>query len=99
MAVDICGNNAIAAAQTGKFRTSQTWRMLQEVIGRERISFLQFKPIKEPIKDRLKPYASRITESLKSNEPSPLIRPVDDNYIGPGKNPRDASLDRSFWTM
>lgn len=96
MAVDVCGNNAITAAQAGRFRTSQTWRILQEVIGRERIEFLQRKPVKMPIKDKLKPYASRITESLKSAEPSPMLRPIDDTHASITKMSREGSLDRSY---
>ncbi|VVT56612.1 uncharacterized protein SAPINGB_P005177 [Magnusiomyces paraingens] len=95
-AVQICEYNAKAAALAGKFRTSQTWYMLQEVIGQERVDFLK-QYNKNLINtgnhsgSLLQPYASRILESLKSVEVSPLALPADDSSL---KITRELSLDK-----
>lgn len=85
-AVEICGHNASVAANAGRFRTSQTWNILQEVIGKERIAFFEYESKKkhamqqqkQPIKGHLKDFASKISESLKSSESSPIMVGVDE---------------------
>lgn len=77
-----CLRNSEVASLAGKFRTAQTWRVIGDIIEREKQAFLKFPPTKQAVMGSLQPFTSRITESLKgqsSNEVSPLLRPAENS--------------------